>query len=70
MQALMMLAKSLPEPDLMTAALLSSLDKLPERILKAKERSATAAKGDWKLSTLTHLAFSSGNSAQRLREKQ
>ena len=58
MQALMMLAKSLPEPDLMTAALLSSLDKLPERILKAKERSATAAKEDWKLSTLTHLAFS------------
>ena len=42
----------------MTAALLSSLDKLPERILKAKERSATATADEWKLSTLTHMAFS------------
>ncbi|MFK8185206.1 MAG: type IV secretory system conjugative DNA transfer family protein [Phormidesmis sp.] len=58
MQALMMLAKSLPEPDLMTAALLSSLDKLPERILKAKERSAGAKDKEWQLSTLTHMAFS------------
>ena len=42
----------------MTAALLSSLDKLPERILKAKERSDSAGDKDWKLSTLTHMAFS------------
>ena len=58
MQALMMLAKSLPEPDLMTAALMSSLDKLPERILAAKARSENAAEGEWQLSTLTHMAFS------------
>ena len=58
MQALMMLAKSLPEPDLMTAALLSSLDKLPDRILKAKSRSDYASDDEWKLSTLTHMAFS------------
>ena len=63
MQALMMLAKSLPEPDLMTAALMATLDKLPERILKAKERCDRKAdkKGkekDWELSTLTYMAFS------------
>lgn len=58
MQALMMLAKSLPEPDLMTAALLSTLDKLPDRIMKAKGRSDHASDKEWKLSTLTHMAFS------------
>jgi type IV secretory pathway TraG/TraD family ATPase VirD4 len=57
MQALMMLAKSLPEPDLLTAALLSTLDKLPDRILKAKERSSGQEERDWKLSTLTYMAF-------------
>jgi type IV secretory pathway TraG/TraD family ATPase VirD4 len=58
MQALMMLAKGLPEPDLMTAALLASLDKLPERILKAKERCDKEGDHEWKLSTLTYMAFS------------
>ena len=57
----------------MTAALLSSLDKLPERVLKAKERSVTATADEWKLSTLTHMAFSqviqlkdSGENGQRV----
>ena len=58
MQALMMLAKSLPEPDLMTASLMATLDKLPDRILKAKQRSDTSDTGEWKLSTLTYMAFS------------
>lgn len=58
MQALMMLAKSLPEPDLMTAAILSSLDKLPDRIIRAKEWSDQAGEGEWQISALTYLAFS------------
>lgn len=60
MQALMMLAKSLPEPDLMTAALMATLDKLPDRILKAKERcdGKTNEDNSWQLSTLTYMAFS------------
>ncbi len=53
-----MLAKSLPEPDLMTAAILSSLDKLPDRIVQAKEWSEKAGEGDWQISTLTYMAFS------------
>ena len=58
MQALMMLAKSLPEPDLMTASVLATLDKLPNRIVKARERCKTVGDDEWQLSTLTYMAFS------------
>ena len=59
MQALMMLAKSLPEPDLMTASVLATLDKLPNRIVAAEKRCKTIEAGDdWQLSTLTYMAFS------------
>ena len=58
MQALMMLAKSLPEPDLMSASVLASLQKLPDRVLQMKKRCETAAKNDWQMSTLTYMAFS------------
>ena len=59
MQALMMLAKSLPEPDLMTASVLATLDKLPSRIVQTRQRcEKSKSSEDWQMSILTYMAFS------------
>ena len=56
-QAVLQLAKSLPRPDLLTASVLLSLNKLPERIIKAKELSDKDGYPDWSLSIWVYMAF-------------
>lgn len=56
-QAVLQLSKSLPRPDLLTASVLLSLHKLPERIIKAKELSDKGGYPDWSLSIWVYMAF-------------
>ncbi|MFE4105943.1 type IV secretory system conjugative DNA transfer family protein [Almyronema epifaneia] len=55
-QAILMLAKGMPEPDLMMASAILSLTDLPSRIRHAKERGDAGA--DWQMSNWVYLAFS------------
>ena len=58
-QALLMLTKSMPEPDLMTAAALLSMTELPKRIMASKELGDKGClPNSWKMSNWVYLAFS------------
>ncbi|MEM1278529.1 MAG: type IV secretory system conjugative DNA transfer family protein [Cyanobacteria bacterium P01_H01_bin.152] len=58
-QAILQLAKGMPEPDLMTASAVLSLPNLPERILSAKELGDRGQLRDrWKMSHWVYLSFS------------
>ncbi|MEM8805913.1 MAG: type IV secretion system DNA-binding domain-containing protein [Cyanobacteria bacterium P01_G01_bin.38] len=57
-QAVLQLAKSLPYPDLLTASTLLGLHQLPQRIIKAKERSDQDQCSDWSMSLWVYMAFS------------
>lgn len=56
-QAVLQLSKSLPYPDLLTASTLLGLHQLPQRIIKAKERSDQGQYPDWSLSIWVYMAF-------------
>ncbi|HEY9645405.1 MAG TPA: type IV secretion system DNA-binding domain-containing protein [Chroococcidiopsis sp.] len=55
-QAILMLAKAMPEPDLMMASTLLSLADLPKRLEAAYKRSESG--NGWKMSNWVYLAFS------------
>ena len=58
-QAILQLAKGMPEPDLMTASAVLSLPNLPDRILVAKELGDNGQLRDrWRMSHWVYLAFS------------
>lgn len=55
-QAILMLSKSMPAPDLLMASAILNLDELPKRLQTAKNR-AVAYKG-WELNNWVYMAFS------------
>ena len=58
-QAILQLAKGMPEPDLMTASAILSLSRLPDRILASKEMGEKGQLRDrWRMSHWVYLAFS------------
>lgn len=58
-QAVLQLAKGMPQPDLMTASAILSLSNLPERILSSKEMGERGQLRDsWRMSHWVYLAFS------------
>lgn len=58
-QAVLQLAKGMPQPDLMTASAILSLSNLPERILSSKEMGERGHLRDsWRMSHWVYLAFS------------
>lgn len=55
-QAVLMLAKSMPEPDLLMASAILNLDELPKRLQAAHKRGRTES--GWEMNNWTYMAFS------------